>query len=64
MYCVGGIDLLWKGCDIRPVLMASWNRGFCSPLLCSCDEITIMMECLYEELFVGYQHRGLVYWFE
>jgi len=30
-----GIHLLWKSCDVRPVSMASWNRGFCSPLFCS-----------------------------
>ena len=29
------IHLLWKSCDVRPVPMASWNRGICSPLFCS-----------------------------
>ena len=35
MYRTVGIHLLWKSCDVRPVSMASWNRGFCSPLFCS-----------------------------
>jgi len=29
------IHLLWKSCDVRPLSMDSWNKGFCSPLLCS-----------------------------
>ena len=35
VYRTIGIHLLWKSCDVRPVSMASWNRGFCSPLFCS-----------------------------
>jgi hypothetical protein len=35
VYRTVGIHLLWKSCDVRPVSMASWNRGFCSPLFCS-----------------------------
>ena len=35
VYRTVGIHLLRKSCDVREVLMASWNRGFCSPLFCS-----------------------------
>ena len=35
VYLRVGIHLLRKSCDVRPVSMASWNRGFCSPLFCS-----------------------------
>ena len=35
VYRTVGIHLLWKSCDVRPVSMASCNRGFCSPLFCS-----------------------------
>jgi len=34
-YCIVRIHMLWKSCDVRPVPMASWNRGFCSPLFYS-----------------------------
>jgi len=35
VYLTVGIHLLWKSCDVRPMSMASWNRGFCSTLFCS-----------------------------
>ena len=35
VYRTVGTHLLWKSYDVRPVSMASWNRGFCSPLFCS-----------------------------
>ena len=35
VYDTVDIHLLLKSCDVRPVSMASWNRGFCSPLFCS-----------------------------
>ena len=35
VYLTVGIHLLWKSCNVRPVSMASWNRGHCSPLFCS-----------------------------
>ena len=55
VYCKVGIHLLWKNCDVRPVSMASWNGGFCSPLFRSVMRVTIILICLYEELFLGYQ---------
>ena len=41
VYHTVGIYLLWKSCDLRPVSMASWNRGFCSPLFCSVMSIPL-----------------------
>ena len=35
VYRTVGIHLLWNSCDVRPVSMAIWNRGFCSPVFCS-----------------------------
>jgi len=28
VYRTVGVHLLWKSCDVRPVSMARWNRGF------------------------------------
>jgi len=39
VYRTVGIRLLWKSCDVRPVSMASWNKGFCSHLFCSVMKI-------------------------
>ena len=50
-----GIHLLWKSCDVRPVSMVSWNRGLFFACVLFCDESTIILICLYEELFVGCQ---------
>ena len=30
-YHMVGICLLWESCNVRPVSMASWNRGICFP---------------------------------
>ena len=57
-----GIHLLWKICDVRTVSMASWNRGFFFASVLFRYESTIILICLYEELFVAYQQWGLVYW--
>ena len=35
VYRTVGTHLLWKSCDVRPVSMDSWNRGFRLPLFCS-----------------------------
>jgi len=50
-----GIHLLWKICDVRTVSMASWNRGFFFASVLFRYESTIILICLYEELFVAYQ---------
>ena len=54
VYLTVRTHLLWKSCDVRPVSMASWNMGFCSPVL-FCYESTIILTCLYEELSVECQ---------
>ena len=41
VYPTVGTLLLWKSFDIRPVSMASWNRGFCSPLFCSVTRVPL-----------------------
>jgi len=52
VYPTVGIHLLWKSCDVRPVSMSSWNRGFCLPLFCSVMRVPLywyvcMKSCSY-----------------